>query len=240
MRLTDKNLVGLTVVTADGQALGEVSVLFIDSQTWQVEALQVKLRRAAAELPEPTLTIAAGQIERWRVVNASSARYVRLSIGGRPFTILGTTGGLLDAPVQVTEVLLVPAGRVDVAVGPFAEGETIQVESLKYHRGTIARSKGGTFATVRGGAAAFLYMARERRCAAAGTFEFGDGAGHGRGGPLPVYRAPPEKSLARSRASKSFSVVKDDGSGMPNSLALICSRALRVNRERCPAMARQK
>ena len=100
------------------------------------------------------LTMAAGQIERWRIVNASSARYVRLSIGGRPFTLLGTTGGLLDAPVQVTEVLLVPAGRVDVAVGPFAEGETIQVESLKYYRGTIARSKAVTFATVRVGAAA--------------------------------------------------------------------------------------
>ena len=100
------------------------------------------------------LTIAAGQIERWRIVNAASARYVRLSIGGRPFTLLGTSGGLLGAPVQVTEVLLVPAGRVDIAVGPFAEGETIQVESLKYYRGTIARSKPVTFATVRVDAAA--------------------------------------------------------------------------------------
>jgi FtsP/CotA-like multicopper oxidase with cupredoxin domain len=33
---------------------------------------------------EPELTIAAGHIERWRIVNASSARYVRLSIGGTP------------------------------------------------------------------------------------------------------------------------------------------------------------
>ncbi|MBN1209221.1 MAG: PRC-barrel domain-containing protein [Myxococcaceae bacterium] len=49
MRLSDKNLVGLTVVAADGQALGEVSVLFIDSQTWHVEAFQVKLRRGTAE-----------------------------------------------------------------------------------------------------------------------------------------------------------------------------------------------
>jgi len=47
---------------------------------------------------EPELTMAAGQIERWRIVNAASARYVRLSVGGRPFTILGTGGGLLGAP----------------------------------------------------------------------------------------------------------------------------------------------
>src|SRR5918992_913396 len=31
---------------------------------------------------EPELTMAAGHIERWRIINASSARYVRLSIGG--------------------------------------------------------------------------------------------------------------------------------------------------------------
>ena len=35
------------------------------------------------------------QVERWRIVNASSARYVRLSLGGRPFAIIGTDGGLL-------------------------------------------------------------------------------------------------------------------------------------------------
>ena len=103
---------------------------------------------------ESELIMKAGQVERWRIGNAASARFVRLSIGGGPFTILGTTGGLIEAPVQVTEVLLVPAGRVDIAVGPFAEGESIRIESLKYYRGTIARAKPVTFATVRVGAAA--------------------------------------------------------------------------------------
>jgi FtsP/CotA-like multicopper oxidase with cupredoxin domain len=41
---------------------------------------------------EPELEIAAGQVERWRILNASSSRYVLLSIGGRSFTILGTDG----------------------------------------------------------------------------------------------------------------------------------------------------
>jgi FtsP/CotA-like multicopper oxidase with cupredoxin domain len=103
---------------------------------------------------EPELTVAAGQIERWRVINASSARYVRLSIGGRPFTILGTDGGLIEAPVTVTEVLLTPADRVDIAVGPFTEGETIPVEALKYNRMTVARARNELFATVRVGPAA--------------------------------------------------------------------------------------
>lgn len=103
---------------------------------------------------EPELTIAAGQVERWRIVNAAGARYVRLSIGGRPFTILGTDGGLLTAPVTVTEVLLTPADRVDLAVGPFSEGETLSIESLKYDRMTVARSKVDRFATLRVGARA--------------------------------------------------------------------------------------
>jgi FtsP/CotA-like multicopper oxidase with cupredoxin domain len=100
---------------------------------------------------EPELTIAAGQIERWRIVNAASARYVRLSIGGRLFTILGTDGGPIEEPVTVSEVLLVPADRVDLAVGPFAEGEVLRIESLAYNRRSIARVRVERFATLRVG-----------------------------------------------------------------------------------------
>jgi FtsP/CotA-like multicopper oxidase with cupredoxin domain len=98
---------------------------------------------------EPELTIAAGQVERWRIVNAASARYVRLSIGGRPFAILGTDGGLLPSPVIADEVLLTPADRVDLAVGPFDEGETLPIESLPYNRRSIARVRTERFATLR-------------------------------------------------------------------------------------------
>jgi FtsP/CotA-like multicopper oxidase with cupredoxin domain len=101
----------------------------------------------------PKLTMAAGQVERWRVVNASSARYVRLSIGGKMFTLLGTDGGLLNAPVAMDEVLMTPADRVDIAVGPFAPGETIQVESLKYDRRVIARNRVELLGTIHVGAA---------------------------------------------------------------------------------------
>jgi FtsP/CotA-like multicopper oxidase with cupredoxin domain len=102
---------------------------------------------------EPTLSIAAGHIERWRVVNAASARYVRLSIGGAQFRILGTDGGLIEAPVAVNEVLLAPGDRVDLAVGPFAEGEELAVEALRYSRMTIKRRNTERFATLRVGPA---------------------------------------------------------------------------------------
>ena len=84
---------------------------------------------------EPELTIAAGQIERWRIVNASSARYVRLSLGGVPFQIIGTDGGLIEAPVTAKEVLLPAADRVELAVGPFEnEGDVLVIEDLPYNR----------------------------------------------------------------------------------------------------------
>jgi FtsP/CotA-like multicopper oxidase with cupredoxin domain len=102
---------------------------------------------------EPELEIAAGQVEGWRILNASSSRYVLLSIGGRSFTILGTDGGLIPEPVTAAQVLLAPADRVELAVGPFSEGETFALESLPYDRGMV-KNNGGRYATVRVGSPA--------------------------------------------------------------------------------------
>lgn len=102
---------------------------------------------------EPELEIAGGQVERWRIVNAANTKYVRLSIGERPFSIIGTDGGLLSEPREATEVLVTPGERVEVAVGPFEEGEQIEIEALPYDRGQ-GESERARFATVRVGAAA--------------------------------------------------------------------------------------
>jgi FtsP/CotA-like multicopper oxidase with cupredoxin domain len=79
--------------------------------------------------------MAGGTIERWRVVNAANTRFVRLSIGGRPFTIIGTDGGLLPRPLSATEVLVTPGERVDLLVGPFEQGEQFGIDALPYDRG---------------------------------------------------------------------------------------------------------
>ena len=49
MRLSDANLRGRTVIAADGQIVGEVSALFLDSEAWSIDALQVELRRETAD-----------------------------------------------------------------------------------------------------------------------------------------------------------------------------------------------
>ncbi|MFO0615928.1 MAG: multicopper oxidase family protein [Polyangiaceae bacterium] len=100
----------------------------------------------------PEVEIAAGQIERWRLVNACSARYVRLSLGGRPFRIIGGDGGLRSETLTVTETLLTPGDRVELAVGPFEdEGAELAIESLPYRRTSMKRPRRDRWGTLRVG-----------------------------------------------------------------------------------------
>jgi len=102
---------------------------------------------------DPDIEIAAGQTERWRFVNASSARYFKLHLGGISFRIIGTDGGLIEKPVPVTEYLITPGERLDILVGPFKEGDSFPIDALSYNRVTFLRPKQETFATVRVGSA---------------------------------------------------------------------------------------
>ena len=49
MQVSDEHLRGRTVIAADGQAIGEVAALFVDTSTWTIAALQIKLSKSAAE-----------------------------------------------------------------------------------------------------------------------------------------------------------------------------------------------
>lgn len=94
------------------------------------------------------INIYGGQTERWRFINSSSARYFKLYLGGRPFKMIASDGGLLEHPLTLTEALITPGERIDIAMGPFMEGETFAIESLAYNRTTFLKAKRETFATV--------------------------------------------------------------------------------------------
>ena len=49
MQISDELFRGRTVIAADGQSIGEVAALFIDTSTWTIVSLQIKLTKAAAE-----------------------------------------------------------------------------------------------------------------------------------------------------------------------------------------------
>lgn len=99
----------------------------------------------------PAFDMHAGQTERWRFINASSAKYFYLSLGGRSFKIIATDGGLLEMPREATEILLTPGERVDIIAGPFNQGETVAIESLPYNRMTTIKSKQAQYASVKVG-----------------------------------------------------------------------------------------
>jgi bilirubin oxidase len=87
----------------------------------------------------PMLTINPGQSQRWRILNATNARYLRLALTGHTLTLIGTDGGLLRSPVPgLDEILLAPAERVEVIVtASLSSGATAVLRSLPYDRGSM-------------------------------------------------------------------------------------------------------
>lgn len=97
MRLSDENLRGRTVIAADGQAIGEIAALFLDSDSWRVESLQVKLRNEVADQLGATRGIFhAGTLEMPIRMVQSVGDAVVLSVAARELRQI--LPGLDDAP----------------------------------------------------------------------------------------------------------------------------------------------
>jgi FtsP/CotA-like multicopper oxidase with cupredoxin domain len=83
----------------------------------------------------PELRIRSGEAQRWRIINASSGRFYRLSLPGHSFLHVGSDGGLFEKPVEVDEVLLATAERVELLVrGTGAPGDRVVLQTLPYDR----------------------------------------------------------------------------------------------------------
>ncbi len=87
---------------------------------------------------QPVLTFDAGGRERWRIWNANSARYLRLTLPGARFTLVGTDGGLLTKPVTgLTELLMVAAERIEVIVEAPVGGGMVGLVTAPVERGKM-------------------------------------------------------------------------------------------------------
>ena len=64
----------------------------------------------------PNITVRPGERQRWRIVNAGSARIYQLAMHGRAMTVIGSDGGLWEAPETVTSLIVAPGDRFDVLV----------------------------------------------------------------------------------------------------------------------------
>ncbi len=83
----------------------------------------------------PTIPIRRGEIQRWRIVNASAARIYRLALSGQSLIRIGSDGGLFEHPVEEPEILLANSERVEVLVRGVGTGDTrVALEDLPYDR----------------------------------------------------------------------------------------------------------
>jgi bilirubin oxidase len=83
----------------------------------------------------PTIPIRAGEVQRWRIINASAARVYRLVVPGHTFLHVGSDGGLFEHPVETDEILVANTERVELLVrGTGSPGERTVLKNLPYNR----------------------------------------------------------------------------------------------------------
>jgi bilirubin oxidase len=82
----------------------------------------------------PTITIKPGEVQRWRVINASAARVYRLAIPGQSFLHVGSDGGLFEHPIEVPELVLANSERAELLVRGGTPGSRTTLRALPYDR----------------------------------------------------------------------------------------------------------
>ena len=83
---------------------------------------------------------------RVRALNACNSRTLRLAFSdGRPLTIIGTDGGLLERPLVVPDIMLGPAERADLWVdfSGMKQGERVSLVSAPFDSGATGMMMGG-------------------------------------------------------------------------------------------------
>ena len=119
--------------------------ILLDPSTWQLAAFDSMMQAMVGRQGNVILTngrahpiadIQPGGLHRYRFVNAANARYFRLALPGKRLILIGSDGGLLEAPREVAEVLLVPGERADVLVAAdSSSGLALEWKTLAYDRG---------------------------------------------------------------------------------------------------------
>ncbi|UCC25536.1 MAG: multicopper oxidase family protein [Gemmatimonadales bacterium] len=83
----------------------------------------------------PTVHIRSGEVQRWRIVNASAARVYRLAIPGHELLHVGSDGGLFGQALPVDEIVVSASERVEVLVrGTGDPGTRVALQTLPYDR----------------------------------------------------------------------------------------------------------
>jgi FtsP/CotA-like multicopper oxidase with cupredoxin domain len=83
----------------------------------------------------PALTIRSGEVQRWRIINASAARVYRLALQNHRMVHVGSDGGLFEHPEEVDEIVLGNGERAEVLIrGTGDPGSSAVLQALPYNR----------------------------------------------------------------------------------------------------------
>jgi suppressor of ftsI len=94
---------------------------------------------------DPTARIAPGQLQRWRIFNASADRFIVLRLPARQrFTLLAQDGHTLERAQTVSELMIAPGSRRDVLVrGPAPGRFPVRAVPFAQFPGATKTSTGG-------------------------------------------------------------------------------------------------
>lgn len=127
------------LVLSDNRLLDDGSIDWADPRSPQGMIDEVNGREGnllfVSGAVAPTFTIRSGEIQRWRIINASAARVYRLALSGHTFLHVANDGGLFERPVEVKEIVVANSERVELLVrGTGAPGSRSVLQALPYDR----------------------------------------------------------------------------------------------------------
>ncbi|MGJ3250249.1 MAG: multicopper oxidase family protein [Elainellaceae cyanobacterium] len=90
----------------------------------------------------PSFSISSGGLLRLRLVNASNARFYRLSLEDHRLYLVATDAGAIAQPVELQELLLAPGERAEVLVRGEHDSGHYRLLNLPYDRGRMGMMGG--------------------------------------------------------------------------------------------------
>lgn len=83
----------------------------------------------------PVISIRSREVQRWRIINAASARVYRLALTGHELLHVGSDGGLFERPREIDEITLANTERAELLVrGTGEPGSHATLQALPYDR----------------------------------------------------------------------------------------------------------
>jgi bilirubin oxidase len=126
------------LVLSDNRFRPDGRIDFPDSTSIQAEVDEENGREGNVMLVNghvmPTLNVAPGEVQRWRIINASASRVYRLAIPGQTLLQVGSDGGLLEHAVEQKDIVLASSERAEMLVRGAASGEHAELQTLPYDR----------------------------------------------------------------------------------------------------------